>query len=97
MGDLGSQWEVTCCHQSFPAQAVLPGLRVTGDHGSSGAEEGAGGWVGHCEGWLVAIHGQALCFQPSLLSHDPDASPVLFHMGSFPFSPPTELLCILIQ
>lgn len=52
MGDLGSQREVTFCRQSFPAQAALPGVRVTGDHGSSGAEEGARGWVGHCEGYL---------------------------------------------
>lgn len=52
MGDLGSQREVTFCRQSFPAQAALPGVRVTGDHGSSGAEEGARGWVGHCEGCL---------------------------------------------
>lgn len=51
MGDLRSQWEVTCCHQSSRAQGALPELS-TGDHGSSGAEDGAGGWVGRWEGCL---------------------------------------------
>lgn len=26
--DLCSQWEVTCCHQSSPAQAALPEIRM---------------------------------------------------------------------
>lgn len=52
MRDLDSHWEVTCCHQSFPAQAALPEVRMAGGRGSSRAEEGAGGWVGLCEGCL---------------------------------------------